>query len=219
MIRHLLGSTKLVEFFGLPRTGKTTVVKALNRHLLESGIKSEIVVERASVCPIQDKMDPLFNIWTTLALMKKYTEARDRGVQVLFADRGILDAKVWMQYKNRNGDFDSDERDLDLLSQAGFIRENMVVAYFFQAELDLVLDRDRKRRIGGGSGRVMNRTVLEGYVSEYRKVKPKLEQMTTIVEIDTSSLDIDELLSRVTLECRTLFLGQFDVTGERGRSA
>ena len=54
----------VVEFAGVPKAGKTTTLSQIQAFLKRCGFRVEVVVERASVCPIQDKKHSNFNVWT-----------------------------------------------------------------------------------------------------------------------------------------------------------
>src|SRR5437016_2052376 len=92
--------TKVIELFGLPRTGKTSSVDFLLHSLRQAGLRVQVIRERASLSPIRNKMSPLFNYWTALSQLREYVEACDQDLDVVLADRGVLDSAVWLQYKN-----------------------------------------------------------------------------------------------------------------------
>ena len=54
----------VVEFAGVPKAGKTTTLSHVQTFLKRCGFRTDVVVERASVCPIQDKKHANFNVWT-----------------------------------------------------------------------------------------------------------------------------------------------------------
>lgn len=189
--------TDVIEFMGLPRTGKTTTVEAITERLGEIGINSSIIQERASVCPVQDKMSPLFNYWTAISQMKEYVEACDKNVNVLLADRGIIDSAVWLYFKNQDGSFDEEVECFEPLIHNRFVRESTTIAIFFNCDIDIVLNRREKRKISQSSPLVTNRPTLEGYIKSYRESKSELEEIANIIEIDTTDLGIEELLERV----------------------
>jgi predicted ATPase len=89
----------VIEFAGAPKAGKTTTLSTLQAFLKRCGFKVEVVIERASVCPIRDKKHANFNIWTactTLAqILEKTQHQHERNPhpdspEVLILDRGFL---------------------------------------------------------------------------------------------------------------------------------
>ena len=94
----------IVEFTGLPKSGKTTVVNSLSLFLRRNDIPNIIVTERASVCPIKNKHHPDFNIWTACtSLVNILNYKQTNQYYVIIVDRGIFDALVWLNLLNKKG--------------------------------------------------------------------------------------------------------------------
>jgi predicted ATPase len=96
----------VVEFAGVPKAGKTSTLNQIQAFLKRCGFRIEVVVERASVCPIRDKKHANFNVWTaitTLAQILEKTQDPPRvdDPHVLFLDRGIFDSICWMAMLER----------------------------------------------------------------------------------------------------------------------
>jgi hypothetical protein len=92
-------SAIVIEFAGVPKAGKTTTLGAVQAFLRRCGFRVNVVVERASVCPIKDKKDSNFNIWTactTLVQILDQTQIPPSvdDPEILILDRGILDS-IW----------------------------------------------------------------------------------------------------------------------------
>ena len=91
----------VIEFAGVPKAGKTTTLTQVQAFLKRCGFRTDVMVERASVCPIRDKKHANFNIWTlctTLAqiLEKTQNPPRSDDPQILFLDRGLFDSICWL---------------------------------------------------------------------------------------------------------------------------
>jgi hypothetical protein len=85
--------TMVVEFAGVPKAGKTSTLNHVYAFLRRCGFKCEVVVERASVCPIRDKKHFNFNIWTACTTLSQLLEKtqnppREDDPDILFLDRG-----------------------------------------------------------------------------------------------------------------------------------
>ena len=107
----------VIEFAGVPKAGKTTTLTNVSTFLKRCGFRTAVVVERASVCPIQDKKHATFNIWTactTLAqiLEKTQTPPRSDDPQILFLDRGLFDSICWITMMERISRIRPEEREL-----------------------------------------------------------------------------------------------------------
>ena len=54
----------VIEFCGSPKSGKSSCINSLDLFLRRNKFRTKILTERASVCPVLNKYDPHFNIWT-----------------------------------------------------------------------------------------------------------------------------------------------------------
>ena len=107
----------VIEFAGVPKAGKTTTLTNVQTFLKRCGFRTDVVIERASVCPIRDKKHANFNVWTactTLAqiLEKTQNPPRPDDPHILFLDRGIFDSICWMTMMEQISRIRSDERKL-----------------------------------------------------------------------------------------------------------
>ena len=105
----------VIEFAGVPKAGKTSTLSHVQTFLKRCGFRTDVVVERASVCPIRDKKHANFNVWTactTLAqiLEKTQNPPRPDDPQILFLDRGIFDSICWMTMMEQISRIRQDER-------------------------------------------------------------------------------------------------------------
>lgn len=64
----------VIEFAGMPKAGKTTTMSQVYGFFRRCGFRVEVVVERASVCPIKDKKHSNFNVWTATTTLAKILE-------------------------------------------------------------------------------------------------------------------------------------------------
>ena len=84
----------VIEFAGMPKASKTTIVNEIHRFLKRCGFRTKVIVEKASVCPIRDKKDASFNMWTmsqTLCELLVDTQSPPSVTEpeVVIIDRGI----------------------------------------------------------------------------------------------------------------------------------
>ena len=107
----------VIEFAGVPKAGKTTTLGTLQSFLRRCGFRVEVVVERASVCPIRDKKHSNFNVWTactTLAQVLEKTQdpPRPDDPQVLILDRGLFDSICWFTMLERLARIKREDREI-----------------------------------------------------------------------------------------------------------
>ena len=98
--------TVVIEFAGVPKAGKTSTIGQVQAFLKRCGFRVEVVVERASVCPIRDKKHSNFNVWTactTLAQVLEKTQVPPRfdDPDILILDRGLFDSISWFTFMER----------------------------------------------------------------------------------------------------------------------
>ena len=91
----------VIEFTGTPKSGKTTCVDTIAKFFRRNGVPVSLVTERASVCPIRDKNDIRFNLWTLSTSLAQLIEAIDEPRRVVILDRGLFDSLVWMNYHKK----------------------------------------------------------------------------------------------------------------------
>ncbi|MDI6794689.1 MAG: hypothetical protein QME81_17790, partial [bacterium] len=94
----------MIEFAGVPKAGKTTTLNQLYAFLKRCGFRVEVVVERASVCPIRDKKHANFNVWTACTTLSQILEKtqnppRENDPHILIArplaaTKPILDCRL-----------------------------------------------------------------------------------------------------------------------------
>ena len=54
----------IIEFSGSPKSGKTSSIGSLQLFLKRNQFKVEVIQEKASICPVADKQNYTFNVWT-----------------------------------------------------------------------------------------------------------------------------------------------------------
>lgn len=192
--------TKIIEFFGLPKTGKTTSVNTLKKYLSSKGINTEIVIERASRCPVQNKLHPLFNYWTTFSLLKEFVDAVDRGVNILIADRGLIDSFIWINCLTEKNGYKAYLQDYKPIYNDNFLRKNIIKGYYFFSSIDTILDREFERQVIRNYGRIMNPSILRRYESTYSKLKDVIRNDFNITEVNTDIIAINDVVKIIEKE-------------------
>ena len=188
----------VIEFAGTPKAGKTTTLTALQAFLKRCGFKVEVVVERASVCPIRDKKHSNFNIWTactTLAQVLEKTQIPPRAddPEVLILDRGLFDSIVWLEMMERLARIRREEREAAerfLLSPDWRKRISCVIV-MTASPADAMQREQGDLPVEGATGSIMNESVLEQFRTNMRQACSRLAKMFRVFEINTSSSGSD----------------------------
>lgn len=208
-IRRNITSRKkplIVEFSGMPKAGKTTIVNSLALFLRRNGISTVVVAERASMSPIKNKHHADFNLWTgctSLANMIRFRRSNDEMVIIL--DRGIFDSLVWFNSLNMRGKLS--DGDLEAL-------ENFFLMNRWTKDVDLVicmktnvskaLEREFKDVLTNKPGSIMNEEFLKDYIvaldQAIKSYGSYFERLFSIDTSETQTLDGVELALEKVIE-------------------
>lgn len=183
----------VVEFAGVPKAGKSTTLAQIQAFLKRCGFRVEVVVERASVCPIRDKKHPNFNVWTactTLSqiLEKTQTPSRLDDPDVLILDRGLFDAVSWLAVMERLNRLRAEDREiLEKFLLLPDWRQRITGVIVMTAAPRDSMERERGYLpVENTGGSIMNDAVLTQTLETTRQTVKRLRSRFEIFEIDTS---------------------------------
>ena len=183
----------VLEFAGVPKAGKTTTLGQIKKFLKRCGFRVEVVVERASVCPIRDKKHANFNVWTactTLSqiLEKTQTPALPDDPDILILDRGLFDAVCWFAVMKQLARIRRAERDqIERFLLMEDWRKRITGVIFMTAAPRVSMEREKgDLPVEGSGGSIMNEDVLRQMLDTTRATAKRLEDQFRIFEIDTS---------------------------------
>lgn len=193
----------VIEFSGSPKSGKTSCINSLELFLKRNGFSVKTIQERASVCPVHDKMSPMFNIWTSctsLAGMIGTLETTEKNIDVLILDRGIFDALCWFDWLVNKGKMEERQR---IIMEDFLLMEDLVkaidIVFAFSVEPGKSIEREYTNLLTDKLGTIMNEQTLTEYRDSVKKMSDtKKEYFHKIIPIDTTDLDQNEVGKRVT---------------------
>jgi len=193
----------VIEFCGSPKSGKTSCINSLNIFLKRNGFRTQILTERASVCPIENKHDPLFNIWTSCASIAELTEKLSLSidsVDVIIADRGIFDSLCWFNWlKTRNYMDMTNYNSIINFLTSNIWRRYIDIIYVFTATPEISMKREYAILLTRKLGSIMNKKTLV----EYRKaIDDTINclgcKFKKIEKVDTSNSTQNDVSVKVT---------------------
>lgn len=193
----------VIEFCGSPKAGKTTCINSLSVFLKRNGFSVKVVQERASVCPISDKLSPMFNIWTScmsLAGMISVLEDRYDTTDFLIFDRGLFDALCWFRWLHDTGRMDRQlkKNTESFLLQKCFV-QNIDIVFAFHSEPLVSIQREFANLLTTKSGTIMNSMVLGTFNKAIGlTIESHGDKFHKIFELDTSKMNQDEVGKIVT---------------------
>jgi predicted NUDIX family phosphoesterase len=216
----------VIEFSGSPKSGKTSCINSLELFLKRNGFSVEIVQERASVCPVEDKHSPLFNIWTvssSITGMVGVLARKNINCDVLILDRGIFDAFCWFNWllsKNKLDKKQSEAIETFLFTVMDLFMNRVDIVFAFTVNPDISIEREFAILLTDKPGAIMNQKVLGEYLKSVNDTKhDKSRYFHTVFDIDTSNINQDQVGKKVTdITLKTLYdllvekIGYFEIT-------
>ena len=180
----------VIEFAGCPKAGKTTCVEALRKFFKRNGFKVQLISEMAEVCPLRDKRNFLFNIWTFSNMLSNLIESLDSDFEVVIVDRGIFDSLVWINWFYQNGGISkSDYRRIMSYILLDKWAGNIDVIVSLSTDPITSLEREFKDQITMKKGEIMNETVLQSFVTILQKCEEDYEtRFKKIIKLNTTTL-------------------------------
>ncbi len=186
----------VIEFAGVPKAGKTTTLGQLQSFLKRCGFRVEVVIERASVCPIRDKKHANFNVWTactTLAQILEKTQDPPRidDPHILILDRGLFDSISWLTFMERLERVRTEDRKtIEKFLLIDDWKERITGVIVMTASPQDAMEREKGfLKVEGSKGSIMNLDVLQGMLENTRETADRLKRDFRLYTIDTSSGD------------------------------
>lgn len=201
--QHRLKRPIVIEFSGSPKSGKTSCINSLELFLKRNGFSVKTVQERASVCPVSDKLSPMFNIWTactSLAGMLETLEDKNNMVDVLILDRGIFDSICWFDWLVKKGRMEIEQQKI---MEKFLLMEELVktidIVFAFTVDPNVSIDREYTHLLTDKFGTIMNTNVLEEYRQSVLEMsEAKKGYFHKIFNIDTTECNQNEVGKSVT---------------------
>lgn len=207
----------VIEFAGVPKAGKTTTLNQVRTFLKRCGMRIDVVAERASVCPIRDKKNFNFNVWTACTTLSRILEStqippRPDDPDVLILDRGLFDAVNWLAVMERIARIRPSERaviERFLLMNDWQQRVTGVIVMTASPRTSMAREQGCLP-VDGASGSIMNEDVLQQTLETTRETIDRLSPPFRVVTIDTTEAEPRETAERVAHTVLELIEEQLD---------
>lgn len=185
----------LIEFCGSPKSGKSTTITSLNQFLKRNGFTTTVLTERASVCPVSNKKDPFFNIWTLTSAVAEIIEHLDKNdTDIIIADRAIFDALCWFEWLNKNDSIESpylnDENYKSLISfiKMDLLKDYIDIVYVFKVEPKISIEREYSNLLTDKRGSIMRESTLKSFSESVDNViNTHKQDFREVITIDTGT--------------------------------
>ena len=204
----------VLEFAGVPKAGKTSTLSQVQTFLRRCGFRVEVVVERASICPIRDKKHFNFNVWTAVTTLSQILEKtqsppRPDDPDILILDRGLFDSITWLTLMERLSRVRTAE--LDVINKFLRIddwrrRITAVIVMTASPEDALMREHGHLPVYNRPTGSIMNKDVLGQMLRTIRTTTNELSRDFRIETIDTSSKALRDKPKETTEQVTDLVL-------------
>lgn len=189
----------VIEFSGLPNSGKTTLLKNLSVLCENNGIKAKIIQEPAELLPtIIPSGSIAQNIWITLETIQKnleliYIEDSD----FILLDRGLYNQMYWSTLYTENKSYSEYiSYVIDTFSKM----YKMWPDYLYVIDVDV--EESLKRRMALGKSVTFSK---EDFLKNYKKkFKEFYEKMDNVFYLDTTNLSKDDVANEVFNQIRKI---------------
>lgn len=177
---------KIIEFFGMPRAGKTEQIQKLSSYLNKQGINHLIItdreIEKEIGIPLEEAFE--YNILFFNKILEKLLLAKhSKQYDLIILDRGFLDGEVWfnIEYKQKN----LSDAEKEIANQYLEILKRYVdVGIFMLVDPKTAIKRhENKGEIGKSDNYVLNNYIKELH-QEYLRLKSKFQNINKILLLD-----------------------------------
>lgn len=212
----------LIEFCGSPKSGKSTTINSLNIFLKRNKLKTAVLTERASVCPVSNKEHPFFNLWTLTSsiaeTIKHLEQCKDPDIKkldIIIADRGIFDSLCWFNWMNTKFSTkpsylnDENFKSLENFCLMEFWLDSIDLIYVFKVDPSSSIEREYSNLLTDIRGSIMNENRLKEFNSaidlSMNKYKNKFRKIE-LIKTDDKEMDKkpDMVGYKVTLNILTI---------------
>lgn len=179
----------VIEFSGLPNSGKTTLLQNIAKRCESNNISAIIVQETAELLPKNIPKGTIEqNLWITLETVKKGLElCFQSDVDFVLLDRGFYDQLFWVKmYAEKDAEYGK-----FVLNFMTKFSERYEVLPDYLYIIDVDVEESMKRRMATGEPVTFSkRDFLHDYKNKFKKFSDGIESK---LYIDTTNLDKDEV--------------------------
>lgn len=203
----------IVEFAGLPRSGKSTCIDAAKGYFSRRGITVRIAGEAVRFCPFGNHHRVAIACWAANCALNAVLEASlDTDPKTLtLQDRGLFDALAFLRLLWKEDYISRDT--LSCLEEYFADRkwaERVDLVILFNAEPEAVLERDIAQLVAeqlhaedkdfrGLPGTIMNKSTLHALRDCYKETQAAFEDRFNIQQMPTSG-DLTTELAKLAVE-------------------
>jgi len=195
------GENMIVEFAGLPRSGKSSTVSAVRDYYLRCERSVIMSPDEARLRPFSSRHRVEFACWTANQALSSVLEgslgARRDGL--ILHDRGLFDALAFFKLLHLES-LISDETLSDFIGYFAKPQWTSLVdiVMLFRIPAEQAMERDVASRLGAGPGIITNIATMRGLSESYRwTVEHYGHRFPRIESVDAASNRVPDITRRV----------------------
>jgi predicted NUDIX family phosphoesterase len=179
----------VVEFAGMPRSGKSTTIEQVDHFFRKKGYRTRVIHEDMAAVPITEKFNPVFNLFTANKLLNELLKLKTSDMDLVLIDRGLFDKLCWFNWHFKTGRFSKIEYEstCTYLLQDRW-RQMIDVVFVMNVNPRLAIKRELWTKLSKQTGKVIEESVLvtvAQVISE--SVTQHKSQFSKIVTIDNDA--------------------------------
>lgn len=183
----------IVEFSGLPNSGKTTLLRKIKKLCESNNVNAIIMQEPAELLPENIPKGTIAqNLWITLETLQRSLELTYvTDVDYILLDRGFYNQLFWStMYKQKDATYSEYITDfMEKFAQRYHVKPDYLYVVDVSVEESL-----RRRMLAGEEVTFSKKEFLIDYKKEFEKFYKKID---SVLYIDTTSLTEDEVANIV----------------------
>jgi len=189
---------KVIEFFGMPRAGKTEQINKLSFHLKDRGINFLVVTDREVEKEIDIPLEEAFEYNTLFfsKILEKLLSAKySKKYDLVILDRGFLDGEVWFNVEHKRKNLSDREKELaDQYLES--LRKHIDVGIFMLVDPEVTMARHERKGEVGKADDYIFKNYIESLYLEYLRLKDKFRNDGKVLVLDGNE-NIEELHSKI----------------------
>ena len=190
----------VIEISGTPNSGKSSVIKSIEKMMIRNNICHSVIQELALKCKIPDKLSEDFNIWTACETICSLVHSLNHDKDVIILERGIFDALCWCEFHYRRNKLNSEEKNIfnRILTMDRFTKP-ISILYIFSCSSETAISREYSVFLHSTEGRIINKNTVDQINDSISFVKQKYASIFARVdELDSTGYtpkDLEEIFA------------------------
>ncbi len=189
---------KVVEFMGMPRAGKSTLIELMETILsYEKRLRVRCIYEGARTCPLGKNDRFQYNAWSFHNTINRLMETRQQELDYILIDRGVWDhiAFAYALYSNKRINKRQYEAQTKYFRTFSFL-EDSVLAFMISPKISV----EREQKYHRLQGKVTNMNFLSILHKAYSETIPNTKQYSIIDSTKTIEESKKEILKKLLYE-------------------